>query len=132
MRDRSILIQPLAVSNFNLTPRLFRHYTVNMSKSAPGKYYRQGMSLKTLFRKFPNNDTAERWFVKTRWPHGVAYHYCGSLNVKVGCQHKTMPFRCREKACAKRFSVRTGTVMPVVKARLSGLGHRYLPVVHEH
>ena len=82
-----------------------------MSQSAPGKHYRQGISLKALFRKFPDNDTAERWFVKTRWPHGVACHYCGSLNVQVGCQHKTMPFRCREKVCAKRFSVRTGTVM---------------------
>ena len=82
-----------------------------MSQSAPGKHYRQGMSLKALFRKFPNNDTAERWFVKTRWPNGIACHYCGSTNVQVGCQHKTMPFRCREKACAKRFSVRTGTVM---------------------
>ena len=31
--------------------------------------------------------------------------------MQIGCQHKTMPFRCREKLCAKRFSVRTGTVM---------------------
>ena len=82
-----------------------------MSQSAPGKHYRQGISLKSLFRKFPDDATAERWFVKTRWPNGIACHYCGSLNVQVGCQHKTMPFRCREKACAKRFSVRTGTVM---------------------
>ena len=82
-----------------------------MSQSAPGKHYRQGISLKSLFRKFPDDATAERWFVKTRWPNGIACHYCGSLNVQVGCQHKTMPFRCREKQCAKRFSVRTGTVM---------------------
>ena len=82
-----------------------------MSQSAPGKYHRQGMSLPALFRKFPNNETAERWFVKTRWPNGIACHYCGSTNVQTGCKHKTMPFRCREKECAKRFSVRTGTVM---------------------
>ena len=82
-----------------------------MSQRAPGKYYRQGMSLKALFRKFPNNATAEAWFIKTRWHGVIACHYCGSTNVQVGCQHKTMPFRCREKACAKRFSVRTGTVM---------------------
>ena len=30
-----------------------------MSQSAPGKHYRQGMSLKALFRKFPNDETAE-------------------------------------------------------------------------
>ena len=28
-----------------------------------------------------------------------------------GLQHKTMPFRCRERICAKRFSTKTGTVM---------------------
>ena len=82
-----------------------------MSQPAPGRYYRQGMSLKALFRKFPNDETAQAWFVKTRWPNGIACHYCGSTNVQTGAKHKTMPFRCREKECAKRFSVRTGTVM---------------------
>ena len=82
-----------------------------MSQPAPGRYYRQGMSLKDLFRKFPNDETAESWFVKTRWPNGIACHYCGSTNVQTGAKHKSMPFRCREKECAKRFSVRTGTVM---------------------
>ena len=82
-----------------------------MSQPAPGKYYRQGMSLKALFRKFPNDETAEAWFVKTRWPNGIACHYCGSTNVQTGAKHKSMPLRCREKECAKRFSVRTGTVM---------------------
>ena len=82
-----------------------------MSQPAPGKYFRRGMSLKALFRAFPDDRTAERWFIETRWPDGIACHYCGSVNVQVGCKHKTMPFRCREKGCAKRFSVRTGTVM---------------------
>ena len=69
------------------------------------------MSLKALFCKFLNNETAEAWFVKTRWPSEIACHYCGSPNVQIGCKHKSMPFRCREKQCAERFSVRTGTVM---------------------
>ena len=90
-----------------------------MSQPAPGKYYRQGMSLKALFRKFPNDETAEAWFVKTRWPNGIACHHCGSTNVQTGAKHKSMPFRCREKECAKRFSVRTGTVM-----QSSKLGHQ--------
>ena len=34
-----------------------------------------------------------------------------SENVQSGAKHKTMPYRCREKECAKRFSVKTGTVM---------------------
>ena len=60
--------------------------------------------------------TSRHWFIKQRWPAGVCCPYCGSLNVQIGCQHKTMPFRCREKACGrKRFSVRTGTVMECSK-----------------
>ena len=61
---------------------------------------------------FPNDAAAEAWFVKMRWPDGqIACHHCGSLNVQVGGAHKSMPYRCRESKCAKRFSVRTGTVM---------------------
>ena len=56
---------------------------------------------------FPNNEAAERWFVQSRWPHGVACHYCESVNVLAGAKHKTMPFRCRD--CRKRFSAKTGT-----------------------
>ena len=79
--------------------------------SAPGKHYRKGISLKQLNAMFPDDATAERWFIEQRWPDGIACHYCGSTNVQTGAKHKTMPFRCREKECAKRFSVRTGTVM---------------------
>ena len=32
-------------------------------------------------------------------------------SVQSGTAHKTMPYRCREKQCAKRFSVKTATVM---------------------
>ena len=77
--------------------------------SAPGKHYRKGLSLVELFRIFPDDETAEEWFMDTRWPNGVACHHCGSLNVQTGAKHKTMPLRCRD--CRKRFSVRTGTVM---------------------
>ncbi len=31
--------------------------------------------------------------------------------MQTGCKHKTMPYRCREKECALKFSVKTGTVM---------------------
>ena len=37
--------------------------------------------------------------------------HCGSANVKTGANHHSMPFRCRQKGCAKRFSTKTGTVM---------------------
>ena len=79
--------------------------------NAPGKHYREGISMKKLMAMFPDDATAEAWFIEQRWPDGIACHYCGSTNVQTGAKHKTMPFRCREKGCAKRFSVRTGTVM---------------------
>ncbi len=77
--------------------------------NAPGKHHREGISLTALLRMFPDNATAEAWFVSQRWPDGVVCHHCGSSNVQDGAKHKTMRFRCRD--CRKRFSVRTGTVM---------------------
>ena len=69
---------------------------------------------------FPDDAAAEAWFTRLRWPTGeIACHHCGSFNVQVGCAHKSMPFRCRERDCGKRFSVRSGTVM-----QSSKLGYR--------
>ena len=65
---------------------------------APGKNHRKGITFKQIMRMFPDDTTAEAWFVKQRWPEGVCCPYCGSLNVQTGCKHKSMPFRCREKA----------------------------------
>ena len=82
-----------------------------MAHKAPGKHFRQGMTLIEAMQMFADNAAAEAWFVKVRWPTGPACPYCGSVNVLGGAKHKTMPYRCREKECRKRFSVRTGTVM---------------------
>ena len=82
-----------------------------MSHTGPGRSHRDGISLVELFRLFPDDAAGELWFIKLRWPNGIACHYCGSTNVQTGCKHKTMPYRCRAKECAKRFSIRTGTVM---------------------
>lgn len=78
---------------------------------APGKSHRKGVSLKRIFKMFPDDITAEQWYIEQRWPSGVCCPHCGSVNVQTGCKHKSMPFRCREKECAKRFSAKTGTVM---------------------
>ncbi len=82
-----------------------------MPQKAPGKAHRKGISLVQILKKFPNDAKAEAYFVKQRWPKGVACPHCGSTNVQSGTKHKTMPYRCREKECAKRFSAKTGTVM---------------------
>lgn len=82
-----------------------------MTQSAPGKSHRKGITLAELFRIFPDDATSEKWFSASRWPSGPHCPYCGSVNVQSGAKHKTMPYRCREKECAKRFSVRTKTPM---------------------
>ena len=82
-----------------------------MAHNAPGKHYREGISLKAVFKMFPDSDTAEAWFAERRWGGTPACPHCGSLNVQSGCKHKTMKYRCREKLCGKRFSVKVGTIM---------------------
>ncbi len=82
-----------------------------MAQKAPGKHYREGISLPKLFKMFPSDEAAEKWFTKERWADGPHCPHCGSVNALSGAAHKTMPYRCREKECRKRFSVRTGTCM---------------------
>ena len=90
-----------------------------MAHKAPGKHHREGMTLMQTVEMFPDDATAEAWFIGKRWPDGAHCPYCGSVNVLSGAAHKTMPYRCREKECRKRFSVRTGTAMEESK-----LGYR--------
>ena len=78
---------------------------------APGKAHREALSVVEIMRMFPDNETAEAWFAKHRWPDGVYCPACGSDNVQVGAASKTQPYRCRERKCRRRFSVKTGTVM---------------------
>ena len=83
-----------------------------MAGKGPGKNHREGITLKKFFGMFPHDAAAEQWFVQQRWPDGICCPRCGSSNVQVGTKHKTMPYRCREKACGRKFfSVKTGSVM---------------------
>ena len=77
----------------------------------PGKTSRRGITLAQIFRMFPDDNAAEKYFIKTRWPNRPHCPYCGSTSVLSGAKHKTMPYRCRQRECRKRFSVRTKTVM---------------------
>lgn len=77
--------------------------------NAPGQHYRNGLSLMDIMRMFPNDSAAERWFIETRWPAGMACPHCGSVNVYEVKNRRPQPFRCRD--CKRYFSVKTGTVM---------------------
>ena len=84
-----------------------------MAQSAPGKHYREGISLIELFDRFPNDETAERWFEEQRWGETVTPSYCpmcgGTDKLKSAPSRKPLPYWCGE--CRRHFSVRTGTVM---------------------
>ena len=66
-------------------------------------------SLLQLLERFPDDETAERWFVANRWPEGVACPGCGSCNVQTRPSRKPQPYRCRD--CRRDFSVKTDTLM---------------------
>lgn len=72
------------------------------------KAFRKGVSLPELFRMFPDAETARLWFEEQRWGGEPYCPHCGSFSVS-GTSHASMPWRCREKECRRRFSVRVGT-----------------------
>ncbi len=80
-----------------------------MAQSAPGKHFRNGISLPELFQMFPDDRTAEEWFIKNRWPEGIRCPYCDGDNVQPRTKHKSQPHFCRP--CRRYFSVRVNTVM---------------------
>jgi len=80
-------------------------------KKAPGKHDRKAISLPQLMKMFPDDDTAEQWFISKRWKNGVECPKCTSkyIHTKPGKDVKKTVFRCR--SCRKDFSVKTDTVM---------------------
>ena len=79
-----------------------------MAQKAPGKAHREGVSLIELFQMFPDNKAAQAWLEEQRWGGEPWCPHCGSFNVRHN-NHKSMPWRCAERECRKRFSVRSGT-----------------------
>ena len=60
-------------------------------------------------RLFPDEKSAERWLVRTRWPQGRRCPHCGFSDTYETPHRKPQPYRCRDCGCY--FSIRTGTVM---------------------
>ena len=79
---------------------------------APGKSYREGVTLVDAVNRFGDDGKAEEWFVSLRWPDGVLCVDCGSDNIHVrkpDARRKTSVFHCN--TCKHDFTVKTGTVM---------------------
>ena len=75
---------------------------------ALGKNFRKGITLMELFRKFPDNKTAEKWFESRIWRNGRKCPKCSNPDT-VPARHPTMPYYCY--MCRSHFSVKKGTVM---------------------
>ena len=82
-----------------------------MAYKAPGKHFRDGLSVQGFFKRFPDDKAAEKWFIEERWPEEICCPHCGSTHVNTQTNHKSMPYRCKERECRKWFSVKTGTPM---------------------
>ena len=80
-----------------------------MTRKAPGKSHRKGITLLELAGMFPDEKSANQWFENILWPNGSRYcPECASVDT-YECKHAKMPYRCRD--CGKYFSVKTGSVM---------------------
>lgn len=80
-------------------------------QSAPGRHYREGITLIELFNRFPNEKAAEAWFEGERWgKSGMFCPRCGGCDkVKPVTSGSSMPYHCGD--CRRYFSVRTGSLM---------------------
>ena len=89
-----------------------------MSKPAPGKSYRKGISLKAALQSFGDDKKAEAWFIERRWPDGIRCPYCESDRISdKKSNRKTPQYHCKE--CWEDFTVKTGTIMHDSKLSLS-------------
>ena len=82
-----------------------------MAFKAPGKHFREGISLPQLIKMFPNDEKAREWFEGRIWPNGPVCPHCGTDNVQSGIKHRTMTHRCRECDGRTMFSLKTGNIM---------------------
>ncbi len=88
-----------------------------MSKKAPGKSERTGLTVLQLFQMFPDEAASRKWLEDIRWSDGERFcPHCGSLKTTAVKNEIPMPYHCGE--CRQYFSVKTGTVMQSSKVAL--------------
>ena len=67
------------------------------------------ISLYEMFKRFPDQEAARKFFEDKRWSGSVYCPHCGSASIAECKDQKPMAYRCRD--CRQHFSVRTGTVL---------------------
>ena len=82
-----------------------------MGQKAPGKHYREGITVMAMAEMFGTEQQAVEWFEGLHWPDGDMHCLrCGSAEGAYRvASGKPMPYRCR--TCRRYFSLKTGTVM---------------------
>ena len=93
-----------------------------MTKKAPGRHEREGLTTREALGMFPTDEVAEKWFESIVWDEGRFCPHCGSLDTKERKSRKPMPYWCRD--CHGYFSIRTGTPMHRSKIALRDWARR--------
>ena len=81
---------------------------------APGKHYREGMTLIQLMDRFPTEQAATEWFESVFWDGQRCCGKCGGIETRRVPNAKPMPYWCKD--CRSYFSVRTGT--PIARSNV--------------
>lgn len=79
-----------------------------MTQEAPGRHYRDGLSLIEVMDMFATEKQARKWIESAVWPNGRVCPKCGGERTREA-SHKYMPYWCSD--CRSYFSVKTGTPM---------------------
>lgn len=79
-------------------------------KPIMGKPHKQKQSLSQIFKRFPDEKSAEEWFIKERWPEGVRCPKCAGSRISnvINARGKDA-FRCKD--CRKTFTTKTDSIM---------------------
>ena len=67
------------------------------------------LSIIQITRKFPDNKSAEQWFIKERWKNGVECPHCESKRISEREVNGKNVYRCKD--CRRSFSTKTGSLM---------------------
>ena len=86
-----------------------------MAHNAPGRHYREGITLMQLADMFPDEAAARTWFEGLVWPDGRYCPRCGSTRTHEA-SHAKSPYRCTD--CRAYFSVKAGTLAEASKVPL--------------
>ena len=67
-----------------------------MSRNAPGKAHRDGLTLADLMDMFPTEDAAIEWFEQVLWDGHRCCGKCGSTRYARSLATSTMPYWCAD------------------------------------